>query len=232
VARRDIIVVGASADGLQMLRMLLAALPSNLPAAIFVVLHTGPTGGTVLPEILSRVGTLPAAPAVDGEPILPGRVYLPQPDTHLMVKNGFVRVTRGPRENRFRPAIDPLFRTAAAAYGPRVVGVVLSGLLDDGAYGLRQIVDGGGAAFVQDLHEATYPDMPRAALRQVPEAIPLRVHQIAERLVRLSAPTQEGNGDAWSTTRTAPPKIPSRRSRKTRRKVRSRSSPAPTAAAP
>jgi two-component system chemotaxis response regulator CheB len=177
---RDIVVVGASADGVRCLETIARHLPRDLPAAIFVVLHTGPTGGQILPEILSRAGSLPAATARDGEPIRNGRIYVAPGDYHLLLDGDRVKLSRGPRENRFRPAIDPLFRSAARHHGDRVIGVILSGLLDDGAIGLRQILDAGGVALVQNPLEATYPDMPVAALRRAPQALPLTLREIAD----------------------------------------------------
>src|SRR5262245_37931807 len=130
---RDIIVVGASAGGVGALRGLAGRLPPGLPAAVFVVCHFPSEGHSVLPELLNLWGPLPAAHAVDGEPIRPGRVYVAPPDHHLVLRQGRVELSGGPRENKFRPAIDPLFRSAARAYGPRVVAVILSGALQDGA---------------------------------------------------------------------------------------------------
>jgi two-component system, chemotaxis family, protein-glutamate methylesterase/glutaminase len=134
-----IIVIGASAGGFAVLQHLARDLPSDMPAALFVVWHTPPDGHGVLPDVLTRAGPLPAVHARDGEEIAPSRIYVAPPDHHLLVEHGHVRVTKGPKEHRFRPAVDPLFRSAAYAYGSRVVGVVLSGLLDDGTAGLRTI---------------------------------------------------------------------------------------------
>src|SRR4051794_38715919 len=117
---RDIIVVGASAGGVEALAALAAALPAGLPAAVFVVLHVPSHGTSVLPQILSRAGPLPAAHSTDGEPVVPGRIYIAPPDLHLIVKPGHVALARGPRENGHRPAVDALFRTAARSYGHRV----------------------------------------------------------------------------------------------------------------
>lgn len=157
-----IIVVGASAGGFGVLQRLAAGLPPDLPAALFVVWHLSPDSQGVLPQVLGRAGPLPAAHAIAGETISAGRIYVAPPDHHLLVERGHVRVTRGPKEHRFRPAVDPLFRSAASAYGPRVVGVVLSGALDDGAAGLRAIKRRGGVAVAQDPLDAEVPSM-RAA---------------------------------------------------------------------
>lgn len=183
---RDIIVIGASAGGIEALTGLIAALPVDLPAAVFDVLHVSSHGRSVLPEILNRRGALPAVHPADGEEILPGRIYVAPSDRHLLVKPRKVRIARGPRENGHRPAVDPLFRTAARAYGPRVVGVVLSGSLDDGTGGLLSIVQQGGLALVQNPNEALYPSMPRSALENVPGAEARPVVEIAEILDRLA----------------------------------------------
>jgi two-component system chemotaxis response regulator CheB len=165
--QRNIVVVGASAGGIEALSALLALLPADFPAAIFVVVHVSADSPGVLPTILARAGVLPVETARDGVAILPGRVYVALPDRHLLLEQGYIRITRGPKENRFRPAIDPLFRSAAQAYGERVIGVVLSGSLDDGTAGLWAIKDRGGLAIVQEPGEATYPSMPLSALRSV-----------------------------------------------------------------
>ena len=168
MAKRNIIVVGASAGGVEALSKLVAGLPAGLNAAVFVALHVSAHGRSMMPEILSRAGALPAVHPEDGEEIRGGRLYVAPPDRHLLVKRGRVRVVRGPRENGHRPAIDPLFRTAAKAYGPRVIGVVLSGMLDDGAAGLRVVKAQGGLAVVQDPADAVYASMPRSAIEHAP----------------------------------------------------------------
>jgi two-component system chemotaxis response regulator CheB len=164
---RDIVVIGASAGGLQALLELLAPLPFELPAAIFIVVHTAPEGTGLLPDILERSGARRAAYAEDGAAIEHGRIYIAPADCHLLVKRERVRVTHGPRENRFRPAIDPLFRTAARAYGARVIGIVLSGGLDDGTHGLELIKRHGGIAIAQDPQDALIPAMPLSAIQNV-----------------------------------------------------------------
>lgn len=163
----DIIVVGASMGGLEALRVLLPGLPRDIPAALFVVWHISAESLGLLPDLLREASLLPIANAQDGEPIQHGHLYVAPPDQHLLLERGHVRLTRGPKENRFRPAADPLFRSAAAAYGPRVVGVVLSGGLDDGTAGLWTVKDRGGVTVVQDPLDAIEPSMPRSALRQV-----------------------------------------------------------------
>lgn len=163
----ELIVIGGSAGALQPVLELMRALPADLPAAVCVVIHTSPESPGRLPEIVQRATRLVCLYPRDGEPIRPGHVYLAPADRHLLVEPGVLRLTRGPRENGFRPAIDPLFRTAAREYGPRVAGVVLSGSLDDGSYGLMVIKQAGGLAIVQDPNDAVMSSMPHSALRAV-----------------------------------------------------------------
>jgi two-component system chemotaxis response regulator CheB len=160
-----IVVLGASAGGVEALSTVIGALPAEFPAAVFVVLHLAPAGLSLLPEILGRAGQLPVRHAIDGAPIEPGNVYVAPPDHHLIVDAGVMRVTEGPIEHRARPALDPLFRSAAESYGPRVVGVVLSGMLDDGATGLQAVKQHGGATIVQDPDDAMFRGMPVNAVR-------------------------------------------------------------------
>jgi two-component system chemotaxis response regulator CheB len=187
MANRDIVVVGASAGGVEALSRLVGHLPSDLEAALFIASHSAPYSPSLLPAILSRAGPLPATHAVHGEAIRRGRVYVAPPDHHMLLEDHGVRLTRGPKENRFRPAVDPLFRSAAYSYGPRVVGVVLTGALDDGTAGLWAIKDRGGKAIVQDPAEARHPSMPLSALQHVEVDHKLPVAEIAGMLVRLSS---------------------------------------------
>ena len=177
VVQRDVIVIGASAGGVQTLQGLVAQLPPELPASVLVVLHLMSAGTSVLHNILDRAGPLPATPARDGEQLERGHIYVAPPDFHLLLRGPNIHLSAGPRENGHRPAIDPLFRSAARAYGPRVIGVVLSGTLDDGTDGLRLIKQRGGATVVQDPADALYGDMPRNAIRDVD---PDRVVPLAE----------------------------------------------------
>jgi two-component system chemotaxis response regulator CheB len=193
VPGHDIIVIGASAGGVEALRSVVGALPADLQAAVFIVVHVPAQSPSILPQILDREGPLGVAHAVDGEPLAYGRVYVAPPDNHLMVEPGRVRVVHGPKENRYRPAVDPLFRAAAVAYGPRVVGVVLTGALDDGAVGMIAVKKCGGVAVVQDPHEALYPGMPSSVMRNVKVDYCVPLAEVAPLLVRLSRePAAEG----------------------------------------
>jgi two-component system, chemotaxis family, protein-glutamate methylesterase/glutaminase len=183
---RDIVVVAASAGGLMPLRKLLAGLPADLPASILTVLHIPATGGQALPHILDRSGPLRAAVAVDGEKLAPGRVYVAPPDRHLLVVNGAIRLSRGPRQNGVRPAADPLFRSAALYGGPRTTAVVLSGTLDDAALGCATVERQGGIVAVQDPAEAAYPGMPASALAATQRAIAVPVAGIPGLITRLA----------------------------------------------
>ena len=185
MASRDVIVVGASSGGVEALTKLLAPLPPDLPAAIFIVLHVRPDGPSYLPAILNRAGGLPAAHAVDGEPIRRGRAYVAPPGLQTHLHHGRVGVKRGPQENLHRPAIDPLFRTAAHHYGSRVVGIVLSGTRDDGSAGLRIVKRGGGVVIVQDPRDAAFPDMPINALETVDADYCVAVSELPSLLVQL-----------------------------------------------
>jgi len=192
MSTHDIIVIGASAGGVETLIELVRELPADFSASVFVVLHFPAHISSAMPQILTRVGPLPAAHARHGEVIRPGRIYVAVPDHHLLVHREAVHVVRGPQENRCRPAIDPLFRSAAVAYGSRVVGVILSGSLYDGAAGLFAVKQHGGVAIVQDPHEALFPDMPRNALEYVEVDHVLPLAQIAPLLVRLSQEQAKG----------------------------------------
>ncbi len=177
---------------------LVAGLPADLPCALFVVVHIRPSYPSALPEILDRAGPLPARHAVDGEAILPGQIYVALPDRHLLIRRGRVELTSDPRENRCRPAIDPLFRSAARAYGPRVIGVILSGGLSDGSAGLLAIKTRGGLAIVQDPADALVDSMPRSALRVVEADEVLPVAAIGPAIARLVRESAE-EGEAAMT---------------------------------
>lgn len=186
--RQDIIVIGASAGGVEALQVVAAGLPAHLPAAVFVVLHIGrgSHGRSYLPEILSSAGPLPAVHPRDREKIERGKIYTAPPDCHLLLEHGMMRLSRGPKENRTRPAINPLFRSAASSYDGRVAGVILTGSLDDGVSGLAEIKLRGGMAIVQDPATALFPSMPLNAVQRVDVdhvaplgAIPILISQLA-----------------------------------------------------
>lgn len=181
---RDTIVVAASAGGVEALRSLFRALPADLPAAVLVVLHLPARGDSVLPGILDRAGPLKAVPAEDMQPLRHGHVYVARPDHHLLVHEGKVRLSHGPRHNNHRPAADTLFMSAALDARERVAAVVLSGTLDDGARGCMAVEKYGGAVAVQDPGEAAFPGMPQAAAAAVPDAPALPVEELAGWLVR------------------------------------------------
>jgi two-component system, chemotaxis family, protein-glutamate methylesterase/glutaminase len=177
MAGRDIIVIGASAGGVEALTRIARALPRGFPASLFIVCHFPPGGKSVLPDLLSKAGPLLATHPDDGDPFHPGHIYVAPPDRHLLLEpGGRMRVTRGPRENHHRPAVDPLFRSAARHYGGRVIGVVLTGSLYDGAAGLLAVRGAGGLGVVQDPRDAQVA------------AMPLNATQIAgaDRVVRLA----------------------------------------------
>jgi two-component system chemotaxis response regulator CheB len=167
----DLIVIGASAGGVEALSKLVAGLPANLPAAVCVVVHLRPYSDSHLARVLERAGQLPVVPAKHDLALQRGTIYVAVPDMHLLVQRAggqpVIRLVRGPRENRSRPAVDPLFRSVALAYGPRVIGVILSGALDDGTAGLWTVKDRGGIAVVQDPSDAAVPSMPTSALAEV-----------------------------------------------------------------
>jgi two-component system, chemotaxis family, protein-glutamate methylesterase/glutaminase len=180
-----IIVIGASSGGLDVLRGLVGRLPADFPAPICVVLHVSPQSPGILYHILRGAGQLEAVMAQTGMKLRPGTIYVAPPDHHLLVEPGVVRLSRGPKENRFRPAIDPLFRSAAQAYGPAAIGVILTGNLDDGTAGLLTIKRLGGVAVVQDPAEAMYPSMPRSALAHVAVDASVPSHRLADVLLQI-----------------------------------------------
>jgi two-component system chemotaxis response regulator CheB len=194
MSRRDIIVIGGSAGALPVLTELVSALPGDLPAAVFVVIHFSPHVRSHLAAILSRAGPLPAVDAQDGDPVLPGRIYVAQADHHLTLQKDLVCVHRGARENRFRPAIDALFRSAARVYRSRVIGVLLSGQLSDGVMGLLAIRLQDGVAVVQDPAEAAHSSMPKTAVEHGAVDYVLTSEALAPALVRLV--TEPPPGDA------------------------------------
>jgi len=182
-----LIVIGASAGGLQPLRTVIEALPAQLAATVLVVVHVSATGTSVLPHILSRAGTLRVETAQDGLALRPGQLTVAPPDRHLVVEDGHVRLLRGARENGHRPAIDPLFRSAAEGYGAACCGVLLSGARDDGTAGLAEVKRHGGVALVQEPQEAQYGDMPANAIAGAAVDAVLPAAAIGPALVRLVA---------------------------------------------
>lgn len=189
----DIIVMGASAGGVEVLKEIVSNLPQGFPAAVFIVLHVPSDGSSVLPRILTRRGPLPAFHPEDNAQIQNGHIYIAPPDSHLLIKRGHIRLAHGPKENGFRPAIDPLFRTAAVAYGSRVIGVVLSGTLDDGTAGLASVKERGGLAVVHDPDDALYSGMPLSAIENVAVDYVAPASDLASILMHLvNEPAQEG----------------------------------------
>ena len=175
MATRDTIVIGASAGGVQALTKLVADLPPDLPAAVFIVLHIPSYSPSFLPDILARDARMVVAHATDGEEIRWGKVYVAPPDRHLLIEDRHVKLVHGPKENLHRPSIDALFRSAARWAGPRVIGVVLTGARDDGAVGMRAIKQRGGISIVQDPLEAPFPSMPMSVMQdmKVDYSVPL-----------------------------------------------------------
>ncbi len=186
MVRHDIIVIGASMGGVDALPRVIGSLPADLPASVFVVMHISAQGPGLLPTLIQRVASLSVAHAVDGDTVRKGHVYVAPPDHHLQLSGTRVRVSRGPRENFHRPSIDALFRTAAECYGPRVVGVVLTGNLDDGTAGLHAVKSRGGIAIVQDPKDAVVPAMPQSALRNVKVNHCVPLAKIGPLLIRLA----------------------------------------------
>ncbi len=190
----DIVVIGTSAGGLKALSAVLSVLPESLDATIFVVQHLAADKKSYLPKLLGDVCSLPVTSPADNEPFERGHVYVAAPDFQLLLNEDSVRVMRGPQENRYRPSIDALFRSAARSHGSRVIGMVLTGFLDDGTVGLQTIKKRGGIAVVQDPEEAEYPSMPRTALRYVDIDHTVKIAEAGALLIRLVAeppPLQE-----------------------------------------
>jgi two-component system chemotaxis response regulator CheB len=183
---RDIVVIGASSGGIAALLELVKSLPRDFPAPIFVVQHVPPDSPSILAPMLDAVSALKAKHPKDGEKFEPGTIYVAPPDHHLLVEDDHMCVTRGPKENRFRPSVDALFRSAAYSHGTRVIGVVLTGYLDDGTSGLWAVQRLGGLAVVQDPHDAVSPAMPANALEFVTADYVVPLAEIAALLVQLA----------------------------------------------
>jgi two-component system chemotaxis response regulator CheB len=181
-----IFAIGASLSGIDALCELVARLPAGFPAPIFVTQHVAPHSPGLLPHLLREAGPLPAEHPKTGTPFEPGRIYVAPPDRHMLVEKGYIRLSHGPHENLARPAIDPLFRSAAVNYGPAAVGIVLTGQLNDGTAGLLAIKDRGGYTIVQDPGEATARAMPYSAIRHVAVDKVCRLGEMAPLLVELA----------------------------------------------
>jgi two-component system chemotaxis response regulator CheB len=164
MSAKRIVAIGASSGGIEAVRTIAAGLPADFDAAVCVVIHLSPDAPSLLGNIVGKSAALPTTEAQPGERLRPGHIYVAPPDRHLIVEPGVVHLSRGPKENRFRPAIDPLFRSAAQVYGPAAIGVVLTGQLDDGAAGLQTIRQMGGITMVQEPADALFPSMPRNAI--------------------------------------------------------------------
>lgn len=182
ISKRNIVVIGASAGGIEALRMLFARLSPDSSTSYFVVQHLSPSYSSQLDRILQSSTPIPVAFASDRQPIMPDMVYLASPDRHMMIEDSRIRITRGPRENRARPAIDVLFRSASLAFGAHVIGVILTGSLDDGTAGLWQIKDRQGLAFVQDPQEAFQASMPQSAIEHVDTDFVGTIDQLAAKI--------------------------------------------------
>ena len=199
----DVVVVGASAGGVDALKRVAAALPADFAAPVLVVLHVPATAPSVLPDILGRAGPLVATHARHGEQLVGGHIYIAPPDCHLTVSGDHIELTRGPRENGHRPAIDPLFRSAALVYDSRAAGVVLSGMLDDGTVGLSSIKRANGATLVQSPADAVYPGMPTNAIEYVDPDYVQSVEDLVHTLVRLTS-NANGRGGKEAEVEQAP----------------------------
>lgn len=206
----DMIVIGTSAGGVEALIALVRRLPADLGAAVLVVLHLPPHTQSELPHILSTAGPLAAVHAVHRMPIEHRRIVIAPPDFHMLVEAEHIQLVRGPKEHHVRPAVDPLFRTAARVYGPRVVGVVLTGMLDDGTAGLLAIKRRGGLAVVQNPAEAAFPEMPQSALEFVDVDHTLSIDAIGSLLAELAhTPVVEQGAVVMSDTLDLEANIPS-----------------------
>jgi two-component system chemotaxis response regulator CheB len=186
VTGHDVLVIGASAGGIEVLIELASQLPADYPGSVFVTVHIPAWYPSELPAILDRRGALRAKHPVQNEPIQYGHIYVAPPDHHLLIRPGHIQLSRGPKENRFRPAIDPMFRTAAQSYGNKVAGLILSGVLEDGAAGLWKVKKCGGVALVQHPDDAVFPQMPFSALESVEVDYMLRVSEMGARILDLA----------------------------------------------
>ena len=202
----DLVVIGGSAGGLPALFDVVRSLPNDLPAAICVAIHMSPYSPGKLPEIVEHRTELPCLFAEDGQSLQPGHIYFAPVDRHLLIDGVMLRVSHGPRENGFRPAVDPMFRTAARSFGKRVAGIVLSGSLGDGSFGLASIKRAGGVTIIQDPEEAIVPSMPLSALRGVEIDYVISASQMAPLIVKLANGRPKGGApmSAESSSRLEP----------------------------
>jgi two-component system chemotaxis response regulator CheB len=200
MASRHLIVIGASAGGVESLTKLVRELPGDIPAAVFVTIHFPPTGTSALARILERAGSLKPAQGADYLPIEEGHIYVAPPDHHLLVFRDEMRLYRGPRENGNRPAVDPMFRSAALAHGPRVIGVVLTGNLHDGTSGLLAIKRRGGIAVAQDPDDAMFSSMPQNAIDHVDVDHVVKLDRLAALLEKLAKRSPVAGDDARRET--------------------------------
>ncbi len=184
-SRHDLVVIGASAGGVEALQRVVSGLPADLAASVCIVLHRATGSVSALAKVLDRAGPLPCRTAVDGEALVRGEILVASPDHHLIVEDGHVRLTQDPPERGLRPSVDVLFRSASAAHDGRVIGVVLSGTLDDGTAGLAMIKGGGGGAIVQDPAKAMYPGMPASAIAGVQVDAVVGLDRVAEMIVAM-----------------------------------------------
>jgi len=191
-SRRDVIVVGASAGGVEALQQLVSKLPADLPASLFVVMHMPVRARSLLPEILTRAGRLKAIHPANGSGIEHGCVYVAPPDHHMVIERDHIHLTCGPKEQHHRPCINVTFRSAAAVYGERVAGVLLSGELDDGTAGLWEIERRGGVTVVQNPEEAAFPSMPLSALREIEVDHTVGLAEMGSLLSRLARDAERG----------------------------------------
>ena len=194
MATRDIIVIGASAGGVQALSTLVSALPPNLPAAVFIVLHIPAAHPSLLPTILSRDAHMPVSHAMNSERIEHGRIYVAPPDRHLLIESANIKLVHGPKENFHRPSIDTLFRSAARWAGASVIGVVLTGARDDGTVGMRAIKNQGGTTIVQDPIEATFPSMPLSVMQDISVDYSVPLREIGPLLNKLTREPVDADG--------------------------------------
>ncbi len=192
---RDIIVVGASAGGIAALKRLVASLPKDLPASVFITLHLLERRETILPGILQMAGNLPVIDPQQDQPIERGCIYVAPPDYHLMLREGKLHLGHGPKENLQRPCINVMFRSAALSYGRRVIGALLTGMLDDGAAGLWEIQRHGGIAIAQDPEEAAYRSMPDSAIRGFRVDYVVRVAEMGGLMSRLISEDNEPSAE-------------------------------------